>query len=137
MGVSELISALEELPGPQRRVLFPLIAWSVVQNAPASVAIPDPLVRRLEDFIESLGPDESEWPRVVDERLQEAGVTVALLREIRARVSTASVRPDAKQLLALENHPLEPRRGPRGTEVKSGPSLRFELMAGMMHRRED
>lgn len=136
MQVNELISALEQLPAPQRRVLFPLLAWSIVRQAPEDVLIPEPLGQRLGEFIANLGPDERMWPQLIEEMLDEAGVTLSLLREIGAKVATATISPDVAQFLAVPKTKLEPQRAPRGQEARSGPGARFELMAKMTRSRE-
>lgn len=83
------IERVTKLPGPQRDVLVPLVAWSIAEQHKGFV-LEGALRTSVEAFIARLGAPER-WNDALQTLLEGAGVTPALLQELQSEAHAAQV----------------------------------------------
>lgn len=107
MGALDYIQEVAKLPTPQREVLIPLIAWQISHENPGLDLGPE-LDSAVDEFLCSLGADPSLMEERLRQRLQQAGISEALLRELQT----------SGKLPALKRTPFEQRRPPSPGQVR-------------------
>lgn len=81
--IIRLTAAVTALPLAQREVVLPLFAWALLQRAPVGAPpAPEPVVAMIDAFFASLGPDQSRWGELIEQRLRAVGVTGATFRAL-------------------------------------------------------
>ncbi len=81
--VVRLTAAVTGLPPAQRAVVLPLFAWALLQQAPEGAPpAPEPVLALIDAFFASLGPDQSRWGQLIEERLKAVGVSGATFRAL-------------------------------------------------------
>lgn len=81
--VVRLTAAVTGLPPAQRAVVLPLFAWALLQRAPEGAPpAPEPVLAMIDAFFTSLGPDQSRWGQLIEERLKAVGVSSATFRAL-------------------------------------------------------
>ena len=81
--IVRLTAAVTALPPAQREVVLPLFAWALLQRAPEGAPpAPQPLIAMIDGFFASLGPDQSRWGELIEERLRAVGVSGATFRAL-------------------------------------------------------
>lgn len=118
MGALDYIREVAKLPAPQREVLIPLIAWQLSRENPGFELGPE-LDSAVDEFLSSLGADPARMEERLRERLQQAGISEVLLRELQT----------SAKLPALKSTMFERRQPPRPGQVR-GNLAAVNLRAG-------